>query len=121
LVFASDKKCGCDFLDFKPARESTRFGLVQAQAMADARRTALYGVCGASVFKEKKGPVWVFETKVGYGGLPGPDISVIEPPTLLPSFGKSEKRANQSSEPMRMSVTPRAEPRVAPATTVAHL
>ena len=28
---------------------------------------------------------------------------------------------NQSSEPMRMSVTPRAEPRVAPATRMAHL
>jgi cell division protein FtsW (lipid II flippase) len=34
---------------------------------------------------------------------------------------RSEEGANQSSEPTVMSVTPRADARVAPATTVAHL
>jgi hypothetical protein len=33
----------------------------------------------------------------------------------------TEQRANQSPEPTVMSVTPRADARVAPATTVAHL
>jgi len=32
-----------------------------------------------------------------------------------------EREPNQSSEPTSMAVTPRAEPRVAPATLVAHL
>jgi hypothetical protein len=38
-----------------------------------------------------------------------------------PDYMKLQKRANQSPEPTAMSVTPRADARVAPATTVAHL
>jgi chitin deacetylase len=37
------------------------------------------------------------------------------------SFGRLEQRPNQPPEPTVMSVTPRADARVAPATTVAHL
>jgi hypothetical protein len=92
------------FVDFRP-KLAVPFGIVEAQALADAKRAAVYGVCGMSIFKEKKGPVWIFETKVGYGGSPGPDISVVESPVPLPSFGptkegpNSERSASQQPTP----------------------
>jgi hypothetical protein len=86
VAFASNAKPSADFLDFQLPPAAKRFGIVQAQELADAQRITLYGLCGASVFKEKKGRVWIFETKIGYAGLPRPDIAVVEPPFVLPCF-----------------------------------
>lgn len=52
------------------------FGQAQAQALANARCRAMFGE-GEAVFKEKIGPVWVFRTRLGYAGTPGPDISIL--------------------------------------------
>jgi hypothetical protein len=91
----ADEKSAQAFFDFRP-KVVAPFGIVEAQTLADAKRAAVYGVCGMSIFKEKKGLVWIFETKVGYGGSRAPDISVIEPHAPLPSFGPKKEEPKQS-------------------------
>jgi hypothetical protein len=54
------------------------FGRAEAQALANARCRAMFGE-GQAVFKEKYGQVWTFRTELGYGGTPGPDITIVEP------------------------------------------
>lgn len=80
---------GAEFQKNFPAELRNRepaFGYLDAYAIAEAQRIALYGPCGMCVYKEQRGPVWVFGTKIGYGGLPAPDICVIEPEKKLPRF-----------------------------------
>jgi hypothetical protein len=87
-----------DFLTFRPATVQ-KFRLPEAQALADAERMVRYGACGMSVFKEKKGDLWVFETRVGYAGSPAADIIVIPPSSAFPSFLEPQKEANQPPQP----------------------
>ena len=116
LVFGDPKKSETSAIDFKASQVSEKFGLAQAQALADARRIDLYGVCGMSVFKEKVGPIWTFATKVGYGGTAAPDISVIEP-----AVRGAETEANQPLERNDPSCHDGCCAPVAPAGVVAHL
>jgi hypothetical protein len=50
-----------------------------------------------------------------------PGIAPVHKSEMKSTSRRGEKRPNQSPEPMVMSVTPRADARVAPATTMAHL
>ncbi len=59
------------------------FGLAQAQELADARRQRSFGMCGACAFKGRVGIVWIFSTRLGYAGTPGPDIMVVEPSSAV--------------------------------------
>jgi hypothetical protein len=93
----ADEKSARAFVDFRP-KLAAPFGIVEAQALADARRTFVYGACGMSIFKVKKGRVWTFETAVGYGGSPAPDISIIEPLVPLPSFGPEKEEPNRTTQ-----------------------
>lgn len=65
-----------------------------------------------SVFKEKKGTVWIFETKVGYAGIRRPDISIVEPLMLPPSF---DSRIQEPTEPLQRSARSRLSANALPA------
>src|ERR1035437_7329481 len=121
LAFGDEKMNENNAIDFKAAQDSDKFGLAQAQALADARRIDLYGVCGMSVFKEKVGPIWTFATKVGYAGTDAPDISVIEPAICLPASRGIENEANQPLERNDPSCHDGCCAPVAQAGVVAHL
>jgi hypothetical protein len=92
---ASAEKDSRTFLEFHPTAPPIVFRIEQAQALADAQFARIYGACGMTVFKGMKGRVWTFETRVGYGGTPGPDISVVEPSVLLPNFSRGKMEPNQ--------------------------
>jgi hypothetical protein len=49
---------------------------LQASLLADVYFSANLGGCGGSEIPESKGAYWIFHTRVGYGGTPGPDIRV---------------------------------------------
>ncbi len=85
VVSAAEEKDGDAFVKFRPT-VAMPFGVFETQALADAQRVALYGLCGMSIFKEKKGPFWIFETEVGYSCTHEPAITVVEPPVPLPCF-----------------------------------
>ena len=121
LAFVSESRSEADFLAFELPPEVKRFSLAEAQILADTKRFALHRCGGVSVFKEKRGAVWVFKTNIGYAGSPAPDILIVEPPITLPSFGAERTGANQALQPTPMLVTPRADARVAPSTGVADL
>jgi hypothetical protein len=98
-VSAAEKKMDDAFLSFRATAAPRPFGIAEAEALANAKFMAVYGVCGMVLFKEKKGPIWIFATKVGYAGTPGRDIAIVEPPPTVPSFATSETKPNQSPEP----------------------
>ena len=99
-ALASEIKKPSDFLAFEaPAKKV--FSLAQAQVLADMQRVAVHGACGMCVFKEKKGLVWVFETKIGYAGIRAADISIVEPAMVLPAFGLEQTKANQPPQTTR--------------------
>jgi hypothetical protein len=109
-----------DFMSFRVKP----FGREDAERLASEKFEKLYGACGAVIFKERRFEAWVFETRIGYAGTKGPDITVFSSaPSSISDILESARRRtpNQSSEPMRMSVTCRADARPAPATRVAHL
>ena len=84
------------FVDVNAGPTHASFSLGQAQALADAERFALHGMCGMTIFKKREGRVWIFEAKVGYGGRSADDISVTEPAVPLPRFRGASQEARQS-------------------------
>jgi hypothetical protein len=95
---AGDKKAEQLFRESLPA-EFSRFSMVNAQALADAQRVAMYGACGMCVFKDRVGPFWILEAKAGFGGIPKPDIIVVDPSALSVPRVTPVKMPNQSSQP----------------------
>ena len=61
-------------------------GPKKMQAMAQRQ---LAGMEGMVKFKEKIGRLWVYETRVGYAGTPGPITAVVEPTLEIPNFDKT--------------------------------
>ena len=110
VVSAAEKKMDHPFLSFRATAEPRPFGIAEAEALANAKFGAVYGVCGMVLFKEKKGPIWIFETKVGYAGMPGCDIAIVEPPPIVPSFGTSKTKPDQSPEQTVRLVQDRGSP-----------
>lgn len=64
-----------DFLSFS-AEPAKPFGREDAEKLASAQFDERYGACGIVIFKERKFEAWTFETRIGYGGVKGPDIVV---------------------------------------------
>ncbi|HKB57307.1 MAG TPA: hypothetical protein VKC51_06935 [Lacunisphaera sp.] len=98
LGFSAEKNPSADSVPAAQAAEESAFGLVAAQKLADARRCELHGVCGMCLFKERIGDAWVFRTKVGYAGLPAPDITVFPPAKAHPP---KEKKADPAATAQR--------------------
>jgi len=119
-IFGSVKNPEDTLLPAKLRGMERAFGYLEAHAMADAQRVALYGDCGMCVYKEQRGPVWVFQTRIGYAGTPGADISVITPEKKLPRFDAALPIANKSVESTPTAVTPAAGAPGAPSAGVPH-
>ena len=99
--FAAEARPQPDFLAFKPAAQP--FGLVDAERLASVEFRRLYGACGMTIFKERRFEAWIFETRIGYAGVKGPDLvvfstapgSVVEMVESLP-----RKKLRDMLEPM---------------------
>jgi hypothetical protein len=90
---ASDSGLPMRFSDPVPVVPARPFTRRDAEAIAGRRFGERYGACGMVRLKERVGNVWVFETRIGYGGIPGGDIAVVEPAQALPDFPADEKVA----------------------------
>ena len=86
--FAAEARPQPDFLAFKPAAQP--FGLVDAERLASVEFRRLYGACGMTIFKERRFEAWIFETRIGYAGVQGPDLVVF---STAPGRSRGTRRA----------------------------
>jgi len=48
----------------------------EVERLANAEFQRRFGLCGMIRLVERSGDAWTFSTRVGYGGTPGPDLTV---------------------------------------------
>jgi len=90
VACATEAKPAVDFLQFNP--DEKPFGQADAEKLASAEFHRLHGDCGMTIFKERRFEMWIFETRVGYAGVPGPDIVVISTRPSVPEVAGTVSR-----------------------------
>jgi hypothetical protein len=66
----------------------------EVERLAQAEFLRRFGLCGMLRLSEKQGDAWIFSTHIGYGGAPGPTITI-----LFPARDPEKQTPNQSLQP----------------------